>query len=268
MEIVHILMQMGVSLLIVEGLMILFWVIYLFNDRVKIVDIAWGLSFAVATTCYYIMGEGYVWRKILILSLVIIWSMRLVYHLVQRFDFDKDDPRYVEMLDPKGGGFLGKIKSIGLRVLTLFLVQGLIVVILSIPFALMSNNAFFYFKTTEIFGLLVWVVGMIGESVADEQLYRFKQDPMKQTLVCEEGLWKYSRHPNYFFEWIIWIGYWLMALSAPWGVLGIISPVLIFYLLLKVSGVPLAEREALRSKGEAYKDYQNRVSMFFPWFRG
>lgn len=122
-----------------------------------------------------------------------------------------------------------------------------------------------YFSTFEIFGLLIWMGGLVGEALADWQLDQFKKNqPSDQ--VCDQGLWKYSRHPNYFFEWVIWVGYGLMAISAPYGWLGLISPILMLMLLVKVSGIPLAEAQALKTKGDAYRDYQARTSSFFPWF--
>jgi steroid 5-alpha reductase family enzyme len=133
----------------------------------------------------------------------------------------------------------------------------------------MSQHSFPFFSSYEVFGLLIWMGGVAGETIADYQLASFKRNPLYagSGQVFDQGLWRYSRHPNYFFEWIVWIGYSVMAISAPFGWLGIISPILILFLLLKVSGVPLTEAHALEAHGEAYRDYQSKTSPFFPWFR-
>lgn len=266
-ELFEILKLLGISLLFIEALMLFFWAIYLFERKVKIVDIAWCLGFIVATFIYFHLGDGYIWRKILVLFIVSIWSLRLTYHLIIRYEGHRDDPRYIQILDSSNKNIFTKIPGLSLRVLVLFLFEGFLATILSIPFVLMSNNPFILFQPLEVFGLFIWMGGLVGESMADWQLYQFKQNPMNSDQVLQEGLWKYSRHPNYFFEWIIWMGYAVMAFSAPWGWLAIFSPLMILYLLLRVSGIPLLESEAIRSKGELYRAYRQRTSAFIPWFR-
>jgi steroid 5-alpha reductase family enzyme len=109
-------------------------------------------------------------------------------------------------------------------------------------------------------------VSWIGESVADRQLGRFKTRPGSRGLACREGLWRYSRHPNYFFEWLVWIAYSLLAWPAPHGYLALPIPLLMLFFLLRVTGIPYTEAQALRSRGEAYARYQREVSAFIPWF--
>ena len=241
--------------------MLLFWCIYLVQRNISIVDIGWGVGFLAVGLVDFILGDGYEWRKILILILVSTWALRLSIHIAQRYRPEHDDPRYPLVMQkwPFAGHPL-------LQVLSLFAFQGLLITILSLPFALMCQNGMPCFSVFEIFGLLILMGGLLGETAADRQLDKFKRNPLNKGQVCEEGLWGYSRHPNYFFEWIIWIGFAIMTLAAPYGWLGVISPVLMLYLLLEVSGVPLAEAQALESKGEAYRDYQARTSVFFPWF--
>lgn len=266
MEFLEILKMLGSSLLAVEGLMILFWIIFLFNDRINIVDIAWGLSFLTATTLYFILGEGYYWRKWLVLITVFIWGIRHIAYMVARYE-KGEDPRYKMIIDEEQWKILSPIRSRNVRVLLLFLFEGILIVVLSLPFALMMQNDFPYFETLEIFGLLVWMVGLSGASLADRQLQVFKENPLNNNQVCERGLWRYSRHPNYFFEWVIWIGFFMMASTSTFGWMAVISPLLMFFFLFKISGIPLAEEEALRTKGEAYQKYQEKTSSFFPWFR-
>jgi steroid 5-alpha reductase family enzyme len=107
----------------------------------------------------------------------------------------------------------------------------------------------------------------LGETVADAQLAAFKKALENKGKVCDTGLWGYSRHPNYFFEWLMWVSYFLFALASPYWYLAIISPVIILYLLLKVTGIPATEQQSIRSKGEAFKIYQRKTSVFIPWFK-
>lgn len=257
----HFFVMLGTSLVLVQTVMLLFWGYYLIRRNVSVVDIGWGIGFIVAAAVYFLLGDGYFWRKVLVLTIVSIWALRLVKYLSHRFLPEREDPRYELLLTkwPFAGYPI-------FQVLTLFGFQGLLITFLSLPFALMNQNLLPFFSTYEVFGLLVWMGGIVGEAVADRQLDQFKQNPALAGQVCDQGLWKYSRHPNYFFEWVVWIGYGLMALSAPYGWLGLASPLLMLYLLLKVSGVPLAEAQALKTKGDAYRDYQARTSPFFPWF--
>lgn len=253
-----VLIMMGISLALVMGLMLILWFVYLINKRVTVIDLGFGISFILTAFVYFALGEGYVWRKVLILMLVSFWALRLIAYVLEKHH-SQENPRYQQLL-------ASWKTNTHLRVLSLFLLQGFLVIVLSLPFALMSQNILPFFDTIEVFGLLLWMGGVLGETIADDQLYRFKQNPQNQHQVYDKGLWRYSRHPNYFFEWLIWIAYFVMALPAPAGYLAIISPILMLYFLLKVSGVPLAEAEALRTKGDAYRDYQRRTSTFLPWF--
>jgi steroid 5-alpha reductase family enzyme len=119
----------------------------------------------------------------------------------------------------------------------------------------------------EYIGAAVWAISILGEAVADGQLKAFKKNPANKGKVCDVGLWNYSRHPNYFFESMIWIGYALVALNGDYGWLGLLSPITITLLLFRVTGIPLTEQQAIRSKGEAYIEYQRTTSMFVPWFK-
>ena len=123
------------------------------------------------------------------------------------------------------------------------------------------------FVVYDIVGAGLWLIGLAGESLADAQLRRFKARPESKGKTCREGLWNYSRHPNYFFEWLIWIGYGILALGAPWGWLGMISPLAILYILTRLTGIPLTEEQAIRSRGDDYRDYQRTTSAFIPWFK-
>jgi len=112
----------------------------------------------------------------------------------------------------------------------------------------------------------LWAMAMVGEAAADAQLSKFKSDPSNKGRTCQVGLWRYSRHPNYFFEWLIWIAFALFALASPGGFWGLLSPALILYFVLRVTGIPATEAQAIRTRGEEYRRYQRTTSAFVPWF--
>jgi steroid 5-alpha reductase family enzyme len=116
----------------------------------------------------------------------------------------------------------------------------------------------------EYAGAALWTICIIGEATADAQLKRFKSKPENKGKVCNVGLWSYSRHPNYFFEWMIWVSYFIFACASPWGWISIVCPAIILLLLFKVTGIPLTEEQSIRSRGDAYREYQRTTSVFVP----
>jgi len=153
-----------------------------------------------------------------------------------------------------------------------FQMQALSNVFLAIPFFIIATSAHPVISPLEYAGAILWAISFIGEAIADRQLKEFKKDPANKGEVCNVGLWNYSRHPNYFFEWLMWVAYFVFALASPFGYLALISPLVVLYLLFKVTGIPATEEQAIRSKGEKYKAYQRSTSVFVPypssWLRG
>jgi len=148
--------------------------------------------------------------------------------------------------------------------LRFFYYQAVLALMLSLPFSLIMINPSPKLSWIEYLGAALWLVAVSGESLADWQLKRFKSNPANKGKVCEAGLWNYSRHPNYFFEWMIWMSYFIFALGSPWGFISIICPVAILYFLLKVTGIPYTEAQILKSRGKLYVDYQKTTSAFIP----
>lgn len=144
--------------------------------------------------------------------------------------------------------------------------QALLCVVLSAPFLLPAVNPAPQFSPLEYAGAALWVIAILGEIVSDGQLSAFKADHRNKGKTCRVGLWNLSRHPNYFFEWLIWMAFALFALPSPYGYLGLVSPALILYFLFKVTGIPATEAQALRSRGDDYRRYQETTSAFVPWF--
>jgi steroid 5-alpha reductase family enzyme len=228
-------------------------------DNYGIVDIAWSYSFAVLAFIYAIFGAGWPVRRAMIAAIVTVWSLRLGTHLLVRIvrKHPEEDGRYRQLRKDWGPGF--KLKMAGF-----FQMQAVSVVLLGIPFLAACSNPQPVLATLEWAGAALWLVAISGEALADAQLSMFKKEGKNAGAVCDAGLWRYSRHPNYFFEWLIWVSYFLFACASPWGWAGILSPACILFLLLRVTGIPATEEQSVRSKGDAYRRYQERTSAFVP----
>lgn len=223
-------------------------------------DAAFSYGLAVLLPLYAWLGAGFGLRQALFGGVGLAWSLRLGTYILRRVlrHHPKEDVRYEKLRQrwPGPGMFL-----------LFFELQAVLVVIFSLPFLFAAFNPEPGLRPLEMVGLLVAVLGLAGESLADHQMQAFKSDPASHGAVCEVGLWRYSRHPNYFFESVIWWGFFIAALASPWGWLALVCPLLMLYFLFKVTGIPLTEEYALKSKGEAYRRYQQTTSAFVPWFR-
>lgn len=250
-----------VALTALCGLFALLYLVARRLDNYGIVDVAWAYAFAPTAAFYAWAGPGWAPRRVLIATLVALWSLRLGTHLLRRVASHHpiEDGRYVQLRRDWAGNFAPKMAGF-------FQLQAASIVLLSMPFLLPVLNDARAFHWLEIAGVALWVVALAGESLADAQLAAFKRDPAHRGRVCDVGLWRYSRHPNYFFEWLVWLAYAVIALASEWGWLGLLAPLSILYLLLRVTGIPLTEEQSLRSKGEAYRRYQQTTSAFVPWF--
>ena len=242
-------------------LMIAVWGLALKLDNFGIVDAAWSLSFALVAFLAATTGAGWSPRRIAMATAVSLWSLRLGIYLWRRIASHHpiEDRRYSELRKEYGA----HVKA---RMFAFFQMQGASVVLLTIPFMLIAQNPAEGFSVIEIAGFVVWGLSLFGESLSDRQLNRFKSAPENRGKVCDVGLWRYSRHPNYFFESCVWLGYFMMALGSPGGVYTIYCPLAILFLVVKVTGIPPAEKASLQSRGDAYRSYQARTSAFIPWF--
>lgn len=227
-----------------------------------IVDVFWALNFPVITLITYVLADGFEVRKLLICSAFLLAELRLGIYLWKRVvgHLKEEEGRYVQLRKEWG-------EHANRNFFIFFQFQALSNVILALPFFIITANPNPQIQPLEYVGLAIWLLASIGEFVADKQLAAFKKNPANKGKVCQNGLWNYSRHPNYFFEWITWMAYFVFALASPWGILAIVSPAVMLYLLLRVTGVPNNEEQNLRSKPEAYQQYQATTSAFFPWFK-
>lgn len=230
-------------------------------NNAGIVDIWWSFGFTPIAVFYGIFGSGHMIRNGLIAAMVCAWSLRLGMHLHKRVmaHHPEEDPRYAALRQQFP-------RHTWLMFFGFFQLQAVLIGVLSIPVAIACANPAPGVGIFEILGVILWLVAIGGESIADMQLALFKAHPASKGRVCDIGLWKYSRHPNYFFEWVVWISYFVFSIGSPGYLIGLGSPLLMLFFLTRVTGIPPAEARSLASRGDAYRDYQRRTSAFIPWF--
>jgi steroid 5-alpha reductase family enzyme len=240
--------------------MLLLWLIHLRTGNAAIVDAGWAGGLALLGVLYAALGGGYWLRSALIGAMSAIWGLRLaIYLLATRIIGHPEEGRYQEMRRQWK-------TNIPLKFLLFYEFQALLCVVLALPFLIASRNPDVGISVMEWTAVALWVVAMVGEDTADAQLSKFKSDPSNKGRTCQAGLWRYSRHPNYFFEFLIWVAFALFALNSPGGFWGLLSPALILYFVLRVTGIPATEAQAIRTRGEEYRRYQRTTSAFVPWF--
>jgi steroid 5-alpha reductase family enzyme len=254
--------MLGVAFLIMLFTMTVTWLLQKVLHNAGIVDVTWSYNFLLVALVYYSMADGFMERKLLISCMVAAWSFRLGTHLLVRVGghIKQEDGRYLQLRKEWA-------ENLQFKFFLFFQFQGVLNLLLSLPFLLIVLNTNPEITFLEWAGVGLWVVAFLGESIADWQLKSFKSKPQNAGKVCDAGLWFYSRHPNYFFEWLIWVAYFIFALAAPYGWISIICPLLMLHFLYRVTGIPMTEEQAVRSKGNLYKEYQKTTSAFVPWFK-
>ncbi len=252
------LIALGTLVLLVQ--MFVLWAIAMRVSNAGFVDVGWTIGLPVLGLLYAGLGPGYWLRQWLLAAMVLVWGVRLGWHLLRRVLAGPEDGRYREIRQRWAG------QNIGLRFLWFFEFQGLLDVLLSLPMLIVAQNRGTRLSGFEYAGAALWLLAVAGESAADHQLAVFKRTPGNGGRVCNRGLWRYSRHPNYFFEWLVWVAWMIFALGSPYGWLTAICPALMLYFLLRVTGVAATEAHALKTRGEEYAQYRRSTSAFFPWF--
>lgn len=224
-----------------------------------LVDTIWTLGMGLGVLAYALLSGVDSLREVVVLAVVLVWSGRLSLHLIKdRILPGREDPRY-EALAHHWGDAAGR------KFIFVFLAQVPLVALFLLPVTLALGSGDAAWRWLDSLGLLIAVTALLGESLADRQLARFRADPGNKGKVCRDGFWRYSRHPNYFFEWLHWLAYVAFAFGAPGGAWAWVGPVMMYLFLRYVTGVPFAERSSLKSRGEAYRDYQQTTNAFFPW---
>jgi steroid 5-alpha reductase family enzyme len=241
--------------------MMLAWVIQRLTTNCGWVDVCWTFATGLCGVLFALAPIGWplTWRSWAVALLVAVWSLRLGLHIVQRTAGGTEDPRYTEYRHCWGDRY--QIKMFGL-----LQVQALFAFIPAIAMLLAARNPVPGLRLLDVAALVVLVVALIGEAMADGQMRAFRADRANKGKVCDTGLWRYSRHPNYFFEWLGWLAYPLFAIDPtwPWGWIALCGPAVMYWLLVHVSGIPPLEEQMLKTRPAAFRAYQARTNAFFP----
>jgi steroid 5-alpha reductase family enzyme len=243
---------------VILALMTLLWLISLRLKNSSIVDIFWGTGFVIAAWVYFALTpDGYLPRKLLLSLLVTTWGLRLSIYIFRRNWGKPEDFRYQKWRNESGGIWWWK------SFFQVFLLQGVLLWVISVPLLAAQYRALpAQLTVIDFLGLAVWLVGFYFEAMGDYQLSRFKSNPENKGKVMDRGVWRYTRHPNYFGDSAQWWGYYLVAAAAG-GWWTVYSPALMTLFLLRVSGVALLEKTLETRPG--YKEYAERTSAFIPW---
>ncbi len=227
------------------------------HTNTSIVDALWAAGLGGAAVLLALLGPGAALPRLALGVLGGLWGLRLAWHLWRRVRREPEDGRYRALREHWQGDQR--------RLFAFFQFQAVLIPLFALPFVAVATNA-----TTSLPGLVagtaIWIAGVLGEAAADAQLARFRADPRQRGRTCRSGLWRYSRHPNYFFEWLHWFAYVALAIGSPLAWLAWSGPLLMFLFLRFISGIPFTEAQALRTRGEDYRAYQRSTPMLFPWF--
>ena len=228
-----------------------FWYFYArLKQRNDVADIAWGLGFTFLAWLSLGLCDVITTRSSLVTGLVTIWGLRLAIHIALRHQRLPEDPRYFSL---RRWAYL-----------KVFMLQGALMLIIMLPVFRIQQVSQDPINWLDGLGVLIWCVGFFFESVADFQLAQFKKEPKHRGKIIQSGLWRYSRHPNYFGEVLVWWGIWLLALNVSEGWQTIVGPMTITFLILKVSGITMLEKKMQENR--EFADYRSKTSQFLPWF--
>ena len=248
---------MAVAAITIVIIMVATWLLSLAIKNASIVDIVWGLGFAITSWVLALTIDGDSTRQILLAFMVGLWGVRLGSYLAKRNLGHGEDWRYKAMRKKKGAKF-GLISLV-----TVFGLQGALMFIVSLPVMFGNSDSTPGVGPIAVVGIMVWAVGFLFEAVGDWQLARFKRDSTNAGKVMQTGLWSLTRHPNYFGNALLWWGIGIVGAETGSGIIGFVGPVVMTFFLLKVSGVPMLER-SLNKRREGYAEYAARTSMFIP----
>lgn len=251
-----------IAALALSAAMAVAWAVQRATGNSGWIDATWSLAVGVTSAALALApapADGATARQLLLAGLIGLWALRLGGYIAGRSFRAKEDPRYAWLINEWG-------PSAPWRLFYFLQVQALAGLILAASVYVAALNGAPGLRLMDYIGLAVFLTSLAGAALADEQLRRFRADPANHGKVCDTGLWAWSRHPNYFFEWLGWTAFPLIALSGgdPWGLIALAAPVLMYVLLAHVSGVPPLEAHMERSRGAAFAAYKARVNAFFP----
>lgn len=249
----------GYAWLITAVIMGLLWAVQRKTENAGIVDVAWAFMTP-------LVGAGLILfddspdstRQYLVIALAIVWGFRLGAFLYGRVMNEVEDGRYRHMRRWAG-------ERAGPIMFVFFQMQATWTLLFALPFWAAAQNTAAGLTLLDIAGALVWLISIAGEVISDRQLAAFRGNPANKGKVCSVGLWRYSRHPNYFFEWLHWFAYVLIGFGAGQWWLTWLGLVVMYVFITRITGIPYTEAQSLRSRGQAYVDYQRSTNAFFPW---
>lgn len=233
------------------------WAFSLERRNAGWVDVFWAGLMAAAALYAGSFSDGATLNRWLVAMMGGLWGARLSLHLMHRVLGEPEDGRYQALRRHWNGDQR--------RFFVFFQAQAVVVALFSVPLLVAAGNPEPGLRPATLLAIAVWLLAVGGEALADRQLARFRASSANRGRTCRSGLWGWSRHPNYFFEWLHWFAYALLAVGAPMGWLGLLGPVVMLAFLYRFTGIPWAEQQALRSRGEDYRRYQREVSPFIPW---
>lgn len=247
------------SWLFAVALLFVLWLYEVWKDDAGGVDVAWSGGVGILAIAYVFATEGWLPRRLLVAGLTAAWSFRLAgYILKDRIVGRPEDGRYQDLRAYWG-------EHAHRNFFLFFEAQSILIVLFALPMLILMRNPTQAFSAWEVAGIFVWLASVGGEITADRQLAAFRARPGTRGKTCREGLWRYSRHPNYFFEWLHWWSYVLMGVGVDYGWVTLVGPAVMLLFLLKLTGIPATEKHALKSR-EDYAEYQRTTSAFVPWF--
>ncbi|MFK3779780.1 DUF1295 domain-containing protein [Agrobacterium sp. NPDC089420] len=222
------------------------------------IDTVWSAGVGIGGVVAVFLAAGDGWRRAVVLFLIVVWSLRLAGHIGMRTRGGGEDPRYAKLIAQWG-------KSAALRLFIFLQIQAVAAFVLVLAIYLAAGNGHGFPRAVDGVAVMLCLGALAGEALSDAQLLQFRRTAQARTGVCETGLWRYSRHPNYFFEWLFWCGFPLLAIqeqALSWA--SVAAPVMMYWLLVHVSGIPPLEDHMLTSRGEKFRALQRRVNAFFP----
>ncbi len=240
------------------GYMSLWFVISLVKKRNDVADVAWGLGFVLVAWTSFFLGGRPGTRGLMVGVLVSTWGLRLAWHIHSRNQGKPEDYRYRAWREEWGKWFYAR------SYVQVYLLQGALLFLVSLPVLIVNKSVGGRLGILDVIGICVWLGGFVFESWSDAQLAQFVRDPLNRGRILQSGLWRYSRHPNYFGEVAQWWGLGLVALAVRDGWVGMIGPFTITFLILKVSGIPMLEKRL--AQNSAFAEYKRKTSVFLPWF--
>jgi steroid 5-alpha reductase family enzyme len=245
--------------IVMASVMLVLWFIQTRSLNAGTVDVAWAFGTGAVGVWFALYGQGENdTRQWLVAALSALWGWRLGSFLFRRVTSESEDGRYRYLRE-----YLGERAN--LFHFAFFQIQAAWTLLFALPIWAAANAPGQGLEATDILAVVIWVVAVLGERTADNQLAQFKRDANSQGQVCDTGLWRWSRHPNYFFEWLHWFAYLAFAAQSDYWWVGLMGLGVVYVFVVYITGIPYTEQQSLRSKGAAYEDYQACTSRFFLW---